>query len=363
VVSWDPGKNRPSTRYMIERSPLAGGPFTMLTPRGIVHGGNGFLDKELVAGGNYHYRVRTVASNGLLSPPSQTIQARALQKDIPRAVQGLDARLGINLVVLTWAAAGTDVAGYVIERKVGSAWQRINDRVWPDNRFTYRYAAGQTLDLRFRVRSVGVNDQLGPVSRELPVRIVKVPRGKPEIIAAAQNERGVEIRFDFPQQRRDLRFVVRRGGSEFDEGLVVSPVLGHDEKTFTDAQVAPGERYWYRVQALGPQDWISELSDAVALSARAMSLPRPTAPQAGFINEPFAHVRLVCSPVPQDLAVVVERRSPAEPYWKTLAGEGGDGIYLDANLPPGGPLQYRVRFKARDGSMSAPSSPVSVPVK
>jgi len=363
-VQWSAGKVPADTRFVIERSPSPAGPFQVLTPKGVPAGPQGYMDRPGQAGFSWFYRIRTAAANGELSPPSATARVRTPAGGPPPAVRSLKARLGIGTVVLEWSPAeNASIAGYLVENNVAGTWQRINDTLRREPRFTYSHAAGDTAEMVFRVRAVDRDNRLGEPSPAVRVRIRRMPRGTPEIIALRPEDRGVEIVFDFPSQRQDLQFVVRRSGTETEEGLIVSPRLSARTRSFVDTRLAPGETYWYRIQALGPQNWRSDYSRAVAVHVAAAAIPAPPAPMAAFKDSPFDHVRVEFAAPPLGLQVVVERRNGEKDLWQTLDGEGGDSIYLDANPPKATQLQYRIRFKALDNTLGPPSPAVAVTSK
>lgn len=359
-ITWSPGPNPPSTRYIVERSLLPGGPFTVLTPKGITHSETGYLDDTQPTRAGAYYRIRTISSEGQLSPPSDNARVLPLDSSLPPSVQSLEARLGIDSVELSWNAGGDSVAGYIIELKTGSDWQRVNPHIWPDNRFSYLYNTEEKLDLRFRVSAVGRNNQVGPASKELKIEITKVPQGQPKIQAALAGPEGVQITFTFPQNRPDLKFVIRRGESDLDEGLVVSPILQNQERIFLDTRVAPGNRYFYRVQAFTESEWQSDLSPAVPVIIHAGALPVPPQPTAGFEVLPFSHTKITCGQTPPAFRIIVERKTNLAPYWETLKGEAHDGLFTDANPPRTEQISYRLRYLSADGTPGEPSPPVTV---
>jgi hypothetical protein len=356
-----PGDQHPKgTHYIVERAPMAQGPYQALTPRGVKASDQTYVDKTVQSGGTYFYRLRTVTSKGQLSPPSGFISQQLLTGPPPPPVKDLKAFLGINSVTLTWPPLDRSVAGYLVELQNGRDWARVNDRVWPDNNFEYRYTADQELTLVFRVRSVGTNNQVGAASQPLSIQIRKVPRGKPEIRQTEVITGGVRIDFTFPQDRQDLQFLVFRSASERDEGLVISPALTPKTMTFIDKNIAPGNRYVYRVRAFTAAGWQSEPSPPVTVLVHAAELPIPAKPSAKFEKKPFTHVKISFTPPTGHLRVVVERKTENDALWETLKGEGSDGQFIDANPPMAEQILYRLRYLAADGTPGEPSAQVSL---
>ena len=359
-LSWLDEQRPTSTRYLIERAPTAGGPYQVLTQEGIKAAAKYFLDKTVQDGGTYYYRMRTARSDGQLSHPSEPVSIQFLSGQPPAAVRDLKADLGIRTVHLTWSAQDRSVAGYLVERQQGKEWQRVNETVWTDNSLDDPYSADQELSMTYRVRAVGRNNKIAEPGPAVTVKIRKEPRGVPEIIQADAGPNGISIRFIFPQERSDLKFVIRRGASKQEEGMIISPVLTCKEMRFTDTRVAPGNHYFYRISAFTATGWTSALSPAIPVSIHADALPVPQQPTAEFASKPFTHVKIIFGKIPDNLRVIVERKSAFATYWETLKGEGSEEGFIDANPPAGDSVAYRLRYLAADGTPGEPSQPMTV---
>jgi len=359
-IKWNIDKHSSVTKFIIERSHSLKGPFKAITLKGIKHSNRGYIDKKLIAGGTYYYRVRTIVSDCSLSFPSKISGVVAFKDRIPSRINSLKYHLGINTVLLSWKVESRSIAGYLIEQKVGKVWQRLNKSIWTDNSFIYRYSTDHKIEMTFRIRSIGINNRIGPPGNIVTVRIEKVPKGKPEILSIKQIDKGIEIKFDFPWKRQDIQYILRRSGKEHQEGMVISPLLSYKNKTFIDKNIAPGQIYWYHIQALGPRNWISKFSEAKYIKTIASKIPIPPKPGVELKKKPFMHVYLTFLKVKNNLKIIVERRVKGNLYWLTLNGEGDNGKFIDANPPRVGKVEYRIRYKTANGIIGPCSDPVSI---
>jgi hypothetical protein len=349
MIKWNSNKHSSLTKFIIERSNSIKGPFKAITMKGIRYSNKGYLDRKLIAGGTYYYRLRTIMSDGSLSSPSKISGVIAFKNNNPPKINSLKYCLGINTVLLSWKAENRGVAGYLIERKVEKVWQRLNKSIQAENSFKYRYLADHKLEMSFRVRSVGINNKVGPPGKIVIVRINKVPKGKPEILSIKQIDKGIEIKFDFPRKRQDIQYIIRRSGKAYQEGMIISPLLSYNRKIFIDKEIVPGQIYWYQIQVVGPQNWISKFSKAKYIKTIIFKIPIPSKPDAELKKKPFTHVHLTFLKVNNNLKIIVERRVKGNLYWLSLNGEGNNGKFIDANPPKTGRLEYRIRYKTVNG--------------
>jgi hypothetical protein len=358
-VKWDLGSLSTKTRFAIERSTLAKGPFRVITPEGVSHSPEGYLDAEPQRSSLAYYRIRTIASDGQFSHPSEAVLHQKISTTLPVQVKAVQARVGIAEISLTWPAVSGDLSGYLIERQSGTEWRRVNDEIWDDTTFFYAYTAADQGEMKFRVRAVGQNSQVGPASEPVVISILRMPRETPTIESIKQVDRGIEVHFDYPRERRDIRFLVRRSDEPYGEGMVISPLLERKQSPFVDEQVAPGQTYFYRVQVMGPNQWAGASSKALNLTFRSRPLAAPAAPKAERLTQPFNHIRLSLPKRPVDVLLVIERRIEGERYWQTLSTQCQDTTYVDAT-PPRGTVEYRLRHIDSAGLTSEASGVAGV---
>lgn len=361
-LRWTPGDNPHTTGYVVERALLATGPFELLTPDGLARDATTYRDQDLSGGTVYYYRVRAMGPRGDLGPASDPVGVQPRSTQAPAAPEGLKAEAGNTRVRLQWALAPAAVAGYIIERRAeGSpSWSRVNQELWPATRYDDALGAQTGGTLYYRVTAVSQDNLDSP-----PSPIVKVilrdttPPLPPRIVSASGVDGRVQLEVHAAQPVADTaRIYVLRSGSAEAEGLVIGKPLDGAATRYADDWVQPGKTYWYHLVAYDAAGNRSADSDVVAVRVGAPPLPQPAAPRAHFESKPLPRVVVDFAAPPKGLAVLVQRSSDGV-HWQNVAGSTTESPAQDLD-PATGRAQYRVRYRATDGSVGPASTSIEV---
>jgi len=316
----------------------------------------------------------------------------------PPKVAGLGAEAGQTRVRLTWQPVNFPVAGYFVERRgvtvlsstsasaaatssvssgatsnaaTSSSWMRLNPHVTPEP--IYDDYFGQTSDAKFEYRIVAIafDNGEGPPSDPTMVTLpnLSLPEA-PTITGATGAEGKVQLRFSpaLPEERT-AQFLILRGGSPDDLGVVIGDPLPGAARQFQDLYVAAGESYWYRLVALDKAGNRSDPTAAVAVRVGSPTIPKPETPTVQLASKPYPHVTLQFAKAPAGLAVVLERQASQAGQaggagWIRVAGPVQDQTTVSDNAPPETrPLLYRLSYISADGKVGPASDAVTVTAK
>jgi fibronectin type 3 domain-containing protein len=349
-LKWDPLLTGDVAGYVVERSPVADGPYTRLA----VLRGRGTLalvdrgdDEGLGDGVTYYYRVRAFDAAGHLAREASPLAVGTTAR-LPDPPEGLRAySRQPREVPLSWRASGANnVAGYVVERSpsAGGPWEVVAES---DDRFASTAIDRDLGDLRvfyYRVSARNAAGVSGPPSE--PVRAVTKPVPLPpiELRVAAQSLGTNELEWD-PNVEEDLA-----GYRLFrSDGRAVATVDAHTTHA-TDAFVAAGERVTYSVVAIDLDGLESAPAQGVEVGGQDYDLR----------------------------AAIVE--GAIELRWDPRVGEGYDGaeverdhwlerarttrvtggVFRDTSATAGRRYAYRVTLVRGDGSRAPTSAPVAI---
>jgi hypothetical protein len=366
TVSWPVDQKPDLAGFIVERAFLYDGPYEALTAQAVPAGTSQYEDDGVRAGTSYYYRVRAVNSRGDLGGPSAAAVVVAKGTGTPPKVDGLAVDAGQTRVRLTWKPVGFPVAGYFVERRaVASAgaaeqWARLNARVTPEPLYDDMLGMTSDVTMEYHVLAVGFDNAEGTPSDSVhavvPDRSIPEP---PSITAASGADGKSQIGFTpaLPAAR-SVQFLVLRSGSEADLGVVIGDPLAGDTREFTDLYVSPGERYWYRLVAVGANGNRSDPTQAVAIRVGSPQLPPPAAPTASYTTDPFPHIALQFAAPPAGLNLIVERQDAQSDAWIRIAGPLAQQNANDNNVPASGSASYRISYVSADGKVG-PASPVA----
>ena len=370
VVSWKSKLKTNLSGWVIERAYLESGPYEALTAQALPAGSERYEDGSVRGGTSYYYRVRGVGPRGDLGPPSHSAMAQPTNPGKPPKVVGLSAEAGQTRVRLTWQPVSFPVAGYFVERRGIVAapapppnWVRLNPHVTPEPLYDDYSARASDTRLEYRIVAVAFDNAEGLPSDSVPVALpdLSLP-DTPSITAASGAEGKVQLSFSpaLPEEKT-AQFLVLRGGSADDIGVVIGDPLPGSARQFQDLYVSPGESYWYRLVALDKNGKRSDPTAPVVVRVGAPAIPKPSTPALQFTAAPYPHVALQFAKAPAGLAVVVERQAGAGGFsgWTRIAGPlGGDQLAVTDNAPPDSrPLAYRVAYVSAGGQVGPASDP------
>lgn len=359
-LRWDASENAHTSGYVVERAVLRGGPYEVVTPDGLARTTTSFLDEGPVEDTWYFYRLRAMDPRGVLGEPSLPTMARIATTTVPRPGTPRT-EVGRSRVILRWDPL-PGVAGYYLQRRTGGSrdWRILNDPITPEPRYDDTgLPSGGSFD--YRVVAVGHDNRESVPGEAVSVTLADdKPPGAPRIVAADGAGGQARLRFAPAGPAGDsARFLVLRGASAEDAGVVLGDPLPGTAREWADDWVLAGETYWYRLVAMDAAGNRSAPGAAVAVRIGTGPIPAPPAPRVRNVTEPFSAVELRITGVPPGMAILVQRREGTDSPWRVVAGPVTGELAFDAAAPQGR-LEYRLVYQARDGSQGPASPPVSV---
>ena len=300
-----------------------------------------YTDATVAAGNTYDYRVRADAGPVISSAWSNT--ATVVIPAVPAAPSGLTATLQAGAagpeVRLDWTDNATNETGFTVQRNDGTGWTTIATPA--ANAVTYTdatVAAGNTYDYRVRADN-------GPVissawSNTATVVIPAVPAAPSSLTATLQaGAAGPEVRLDWTDNAtNETGFTVQRNDGT---GWTTIATPAANAVTYTDATVAAGNTYDYRVRAdAGPV-----ISSAWSNTATVVIPAVPAAPSGltgTLVAGPQASLAWTDNAA-NETGFTVQRNDNGA-GWAPLTTLGANAVtYSDATVVPGHTYDYRVR--------------------
>lgn len=367
TVTWRLNDSPNTAGYHVERAFGAHGPYERLTGEPV--GGASFEDGTGTPGTHYHYAVRSVDAWGEVGAPSPAADATFRRAGELPAPRGLQAKLGVARVLLSWQPAeAREVAGYRVERALApeGPFVLLTQELLPRPRHEDLLRPGTGGTLHYRITAVGRGEAESAPSEVLAVPLPDVrPPGRPRITGAEAAPGGVVLRWEAGGPGDDLSsWLVLRGTGLDDPGRLRGEPLEPGARAFTDASAAPGERHVYRLVAVDRAGNRSEPSRPVSLRAAEPALPDPPAPEARFASDPHPRVELTF-PAPSGAGVrwVVQRQDPEGP-WVRIAGPlPADATGATDHRPVrGATARYRLVAVSTAGRPGPVGPPVQVEV-
>ncbi len=366
VISWPAAQKPNLAGYLVERAFLYDGPYEALFAQALPPAATGYQDDTVRGGTTYYYRVRAVNSRGDLGGPSSPVAAQATNSGVPPKVEGLTADAGQTRIRLTWKPTAFPIAGYFVERRVTTGgvsaerWTRLNAGVTPEPLFDDMLELTSDATMEYRVLAVGFDNSEGPPSDTVQVVVADRSIPEPPSITASSGADGhAQLSFlPAPPVDRTAQFLVLRSGSESDLGVVIGDPLSADARQFTDLYVSPGERYWYRLVAVGRNGNRSDPTPSVAIRVGSPQLPAPPAPAGSYTTDPYPHCVLQFPMPPAGMNLVVERQTQKDGGWIRIAGPMAAAQATDHRPPASGEVGYRLEYLSADGKVG-PAGPVA----
>ena len=359
TLSWTALASSRASGLMIERSQLADGPYEWLTPKGLSPQTTRFEDHNVFPGASYYYRVRAVTPGGALGAPGDPLHAQVLAPAALAAPQGLAAQVGTNQVVITWkAVAGTDLAGYIIERRAAASaprWARLNTRLLADTRYLDIIGGTSGGSYEYRVTAVATDEGQSPPSAVLQVALSDAePPPAPILLSASGADGHVVIRFAPAEPAaKTAQVVLLRSDAPAAAGLVVGAPVSAASGTITDDWVHAGQAYWYRLIAFDKAGNRSGESDAYSVRVSAATLPKPKPPAVVYAAQPAPRMTISFEAPPPHVRALVQVQLE-DGTWRSVAGPTADASALDL-APPGPHASYRIVYVGESGGGGKPS--------
>ncbi|TAM56499.1 MAG: hypothetical protein EPN53_01750 [Acidobacteria bacterium] len=364
TLAWSPATNPHTKGFVISRSTLQAGPYTVLTPQPLPPATGTYADTDLRGGSPYFYRVQAMGPRDDLGPPSAPAMALPRNGAPPPRVTGVRADVGTTRVRLVWDPVPFQVAGYLVERQAPGApeWVTLNSRVTPEALYDDFVGPSPGGTLRYRIVAVAYDNQASAPSDAVEAALPDTVAPAPPRITAIDGSGGkVALTFvPAPPEADTAQVLVLRASSPSDPGVVSGDPLPGNARSFEDTLVEPGQQVVYRLLAVDPAGNRSEPSRPVAVRVGSPDLPQPPAPAAKLVNEPFPRVVITVPPPPPRLAVVVERQVEGEVGWFFIAQTATATEVADVHPPRQGTFAYRLVYQAANGLQGPPSPPATI---
>ena len=361
-LSWELRDNPSTSGYAVERSRRRRGIYEVLTAKGLSRSTSRFLDKTAQGGFAYYYRVRSVGPRGDVGSPSEPVAVMVKTAGKPAAPADVKAEVSPTRIHLHWRPLPLPVAGYIIEKKTekDDAWVRLNSSLATLSQFDDPVNLGDYGRRRYRVTAVAFGNQKSRPSREVVVQLPGRPPVPTPFLADVRADEGV-IKLTFhasePAGRTD-HFLLVRGNSIEDVGLVIEKDLKGSETVYEDRLVKPGEDYWYALIAVDRDGRRSEMGNKLFVVAGSPEIPRPAQPAAKLLEKPFHRVKITFAEPAGYLRAAVMRKLDDGP-WVTIARDvAGVNEIVDADPPRSGSVQYRVVYLDESRQWGPPSKSV-----
>jgi len=358
ILIWKPNGSPRTKAVYIERGFSSNGPFLTVTAKGLSAPASSYEDTDVKGGVSYFYRLRSAGPNGTMGEPTIPTSALARNAAPPPQPRGLKAQVGRTRIRLTWTKGETPLAGYIIEKKAANAdWLRLNEDMDQAALFDVPLGEETSGTFVYRVRAVAFDNQESAPSAPLEVRIpFKGLPPAPQVVGTDTRGSKAVVRFKpgLPEERT-AQFVVLRGVSPDDNGIVLGRPLPATAREYTDAFVQPGQNYWYRVVAFDKQGNRSRPSGPALITVGTPAIPTPGSPKLALLKEPFVLIKIMFDPPPRGLEAVTERKLETETLWLRLPGSTDKGELTDADPPKIGKISYRIVFRTVNGVLGPPS--------
>ncbi len=359
-LRWKPPGNPLTRGIVVERAQLVGGPYEILTPEGLRPQDDGYVDRDLIAGGSYYYRVRSVMPDGSLGPAGTSLQARPRLARPLAAPANVRAAAGVSEVLLQWDGVdGVAVAGYNVERRdpAGNGpWSRLNARLVPATQYVDAIGAGAGGEFEYRISAYATDETAGTPSAVLRVALRDTSLPPPPVIIAAKGEEG-RVRIEFRPAEplvKTATVALVRSASEQEDGLVVGAPVPAGAGAIEDEWVQAGRSYWYRLVAFDAAGMRSLESQYVKVHVGAPRLPQPARPSVQITTadgRTQAQIRFAAPPPHAGVLVQVQR---PDGRWRQITGPIDATSAVDPD-PSGPQAQYRIVFIGDSGGAGPPS--------
>lgn len=212
---------------------------------------NSFKDSlPLVSDNEYVYCIQAVDNGYNKSPLSDTIIITVPDVTAPHIVQGLDAEVKPNAIVIKWRPSpDADVAGYTIYRSDDSAAQHfhpLNTRPLRELQFT---DAGSSSLVHYYVTAADKSGNVSQPSRTIAVVGIPDTTGylPAQALSVIRNERDSSVAITWRSLAKNPKgFIVFRKSREEENYTPISPLL--TEMRFVDRTTQEGQSYSYYIR-------------------------------------------------------------------------------------------------------------------
>jgi hypothetical protein len=363
ILTWLAPRSRYVAGFAIERAFLREGPWENLIARPLPASATRFEDINPTAGSMCFYRIRSLNSQSLLGEPSLVVFARAKATDKLAAPTGLAAKEGTSRIRLTWNPAPNAIAGYYVERRVGSdhTWARLNPALLSECQFDDNVGATASGGFQYRVTAVDFDNSVASSDTVTLILEDTTPPPAPLLMQVIGNYGKVVLRFRAASPaERTAHFLVLRSQPGMPGEIVVGDPLPGNASEVTDLWVQPGQVYRYRLLALTSSDVRSEPSQQLEIRVGAPVLEAPPKPVAVLESGPNVRLTFTFPEPPEGVVYFLHRKQPGQRDWVRIAGPLDGTEARDVNPPHTGKVLYRLHAQSVDGSANRSGDGVEV---
>lgn len=357
LLTWAQPKSHYTTGFVLERSFLRGGPWETLTPKPLAASAIRSEDAGVIAGTTYFYQIRSLNSKSQLGEPSLVTFAQAKAQEKLAAPTGLVAQGGTSRIRLTWNASPRPIAGYLVERRMGSehTWARLNPTLLNGTRYDDYLGDSASGGFQYRVTAVDFDNSLSssaPVSAILEDR---APPPVPHLLQVTGLYGKVALHFrPAPPVERTTGFLVLRSQAESkeEEEIVIGDPLPGNATEFADPWVQPGHVYRYRMLALAANGMRSQASLQLQVLVGAPVLAAPPKPAVTYLAEPFPRAMVTFPQPPEGVVYFLHRKTQDRRDWLQIQGPFEGTEAKDINPPRSGKVLYRLHAQSINGTQN-----------
>jgi chitodextrinase len=308
-----------------------------------LHVGQWLYEFELDAEGN------VLAVGKRLSPPAAPTDLRATV-------------LSSRRVRLSWRDHSADETSFELQRKSGdTGFEPI--RTLPANTDSFEDRAltsGRTYT--YRVRAVSAVGPSGWSSEAVVTPQPALPAAPTGLAAEPRPGRSALLRWQPSPNGLETEVERRLDGGDY------APIgtAGEEQTGYTDLNLAPSTRYWYRIRARN-EDGISAYTAAVPVTT--LSPPAAPANLAAQATSPVEVTLTWDDRSSNETGFLLERREGAGEWAQVAAPAANERSYLDDGVAPDRSYTYRLRARNLEGespysaeaSVSTPVPPIAAP--
>ncbi len=350
-LKWSKNQSPYCAGYLVERSYLNQGPYTVITPKGLIRNRVSYTDENIKGGTAYYYKIRAINTKGKIGKASYARMAIPVSKSGPPVITGLKADVGVSEIKLKWKKPKVNVAGYLVFRRPTGAkkWSQLNNYVVPDEFYEDSYSSSTYGSFDYRIVTVGNDTQQSKPSRAVHVELIDSISPNPPYITDIDPSNGkVKINFKPAPPINDIDyFLLIRSVSEDDPGLVIGDKIATKKHKVTDNFVKCGQRYWYRLVAVDKSGNRSELSRARTVVVQNPPIPTPKAPRLTYIEKPIPHVEIKVDFIPKQFIAIIYKKG--KKGWEYVASTADTIPVNDLKIDKNKVLLYKVQYKAENG--------------
>ena len=224
-----------------------------------------YVDTPVTADQPFVYRVRAVGPANVKSEPSTFVSAQAMPPPVLAAPRNVQARGGIDRIILTWSAnTEAELTGYRVMRYTDPA-QTVADATFMTVQTTYvdsPLVSGQTYV--YRVQAVGTDNEESEPSlfASATVQIDDIPPATPGNFVAilASSGAAIELIWDAPTRDADggdltglASFVIYR--AEFPNNVPTAlDTVDASVREYRDTDLLNRTTYRYQISAIDNED-------------------------------------------------------------------------------------------------------------